>query len=58
MFYDDRLRWRMRERCYPAKEAAAKHERIVKEASRLFVNGDFDDCGETDGTLPLLQRSY
>ena len=47
----------MREKCYPAKEtAAAKHERIAKEASRLFrergfenltlgdtPNGSFDD---------------
>jgi TetR/AcrR family transcriptional regulator, transcriptional repressor for nem operon len=27
---------------YPAKETAAKHDRIVREASRLFFeNGDF-----------------
>jgi hypothetical protein len=32
MFYDDRPRWKMRESRYPAKETAAKHERIVKEA--------------------------
>jgi hypothetical protein len=27
MFYDDRYLWRTRERRYPAKETAAKHER-------------------------------
>src|ERR1700739_988126 len=28
---------------YPAKETAAKHERIVKEASRLFRERGFDN---------------
>jgi len=28
---------------YPAKETAAKHERIVKEASHLFRNRGFED---------------
>ena len=27
----------------PAKETAAKHERIVKEASRLFREREFDN---------------
>jgi hypothetical protein len=32
---------------YPAKETAAKHERILKEASRLFwyFDEEFEDRG-------------
>src|SRR5271154_3455918 len=35
---------------YPAKETAAKHERIVKEASRLFRERGFENVtvGEAD----------
>ncbi len=43
MFYDDRHRWRMRERCYPAKETAAKHEQNVKEVSRLLRERGFEN---------------
>jgi hypothetical protein len=41
MMSDDRRRWRMREKCYLARETAAKHERIVKEVSRLFRQQGF-----------------
>jgi Bacterial regulatory proteins, tetR family len=33
---------------YPAKETAAKHERIVKEASRLFRERGFEDVGAAE----------
>ena len=33
---------------YPAEETAAKHERIVKEASRLFRERGFEDVTEGD----------
>src|ERR1700746_4171945 len=44
MLYDDHHRWRMQEKFmrYPIKETAAKHERIVKEASRLFREKGFE----------------
>src|SRR5271156_2672501 len=42
MLYDGHHRWRMQKMRYPAKETAAKHERIVKEASRLFRERGFE----------------
>ena len=44
MKYDDHHRWRMQKKLmrYPAEETAAKHERIVKEASRLFRERGFE----------------
>src|SRR5271163_1237835 len=43
MLYDGHHRWRMQKMRYPAKETAAKHERIVKEASRLFREQGFEN---------------
>jgi TetR/AcrR family transcriptional regulator, transcriptional repressor for nem operon len=43
MWYDDHHRWRLQKMRYPAKETAAKHERIVKEASRLFRERGFEN---------------
>jgi AcrR family transcriptional regulator len=34
-------RWRM-QKSYPAKQTAVRHERIVKEASRLFRERGFE----------------
>ena len=33
---------------YPVEETAAKHERIVKEASRLFRERGFENVGVAD----------
>jgi AcrR family transcriptional regulator len=33
---------------YPVEETAAKHERIVKEASRLFRERGFENVSEHD----------
>src|ERR1700746_2820094 len=45
MLYDEYHRWRMQEKFmrYPVEETAAKHERIVKEASRLFRERGFEN---------------
>jgi TetR/AcrR family transcriptional regulator, transcriptional repressor for nem operon len=44
MWYDDDHRWRVQKKMrYPAEETAAKHERIVKEASRLFRERGFEN---------------
>ena len=43
--YDDHHRWRMQKKImrYPVEETAAKHERIVKEVSRLFRERGFEN---------------
>src|SRR6516162_3927527 len=45
---------------YPAKETAAKHERIVKEASRLFRERGFEDVtvGEVMKTAGLTHGAF
>jgi TetR/AcrR family transcriptional regulator, transcriptional repressor for nem operon len=44
MWYDGRHRWRLQKKMrYPAEETAARHERIVKEASRLFRKRGFEN---------------
>jgi TetR/AcrR family transcriptional repressor of nem operon len=44
MWYDDHHRWKdTKNMRYPVEETAAKHERIVKEASRLFRERGFEN---------------
>ena len=45
MSCDGHHRWRMQKKFmrYPAEQTAAKHERIVKEASRLFRERGFEN---------------
>ena len=45
---------------YPAKETAAKHERIVKEASRLFRERGFDNVtvGEVMNAAGLTHGAF
>jgi TetR/AcrR family transcriptional regulator, transcriptional repressor for nem operon len=45
MLYDDCHRWRLQKKImrYPAEETAAKHERILQEASRLFRERGFEN---------------
>ena len=45
---------------YPAEETAAKHERIVQEASRLFRERRFDNVsvGEVMKTAGLTHGAF
>src|SRR6516225_4721544 len=43
MQYDDHHDWRIQKVRYPAKETAAKHDRIIREASRLFRERGFEN---------------
>src|SRR5215470_3113892 len=47
--YDEHHRWRMQKVMrYPAEETAAKHGRIVKEASRLFRERGFENVSVSE----------
>jgi TetR/AcrR family transcriptional regulator, transcriptional repressor for nem operon len=49
MVYDGHHVWRIQKKMrYPPKETAAKHERIVKEASRLFRERGFENVSVAD----------
>jgi TetR/AcrR family transcriptional regulator, transcriptional repressor for nem operon len=50
LLYDDHHTWRLQKKFmrYPVEETAAKHERIVKEASRLFRERGFENVSVGD----------
>src|SRR6516165_1209187 len=62
MRYDGHHRWRMQKKFmrYPVEETAAKHERIVKEASRLFRERGFQNVsvGEVMKAAGLTHGSF